>query len=68
MMILVCIYEHVLFRGAMMMMMMMMAFTLLGMNVLPSSRVRAEMLLLLVVSSDASEDAVINGESRKLER
>ena len=43
-------------------------FTLLGMNVLPSSRVRAGRLLLLVVSSDASEDAVINGESMKLGR
>jgi hypothetical protein len=44
-------------------------FTLLGMNVLPSSRVRAgRLLLLLVVSSDASEDAVINGESMKLGR
>jgi hypothetical protein len=38
------------------------------MNVLPSSRVRAGRLLLLVVSSDASEDAVINGESMKLGR
>ena len=38
------------------------------MNVLSSSRVRAGRLLLLVVSSDASEDAAINGESRKLGR
>ena len=43
-------------------------FTFLGMNVFPSSRVRAGRLLLLVVSSDASEDAAINGESRKLGR
>jgi hypothetical protein len=43
-------------------------FTLLGMNVFPSSRVRAGRLLLLVVSSDASEDVAINGESRKLGR
>jgi hypothetical protein len=41
---------------------------LLGMDVLTSSRVRAGRLLLLVVSSDASEDAVINGDSRKLGR
>ena len=42
------------------------------MNVLPSSRVRAGRLLLLLlviaVSSDASADAVINGDSRKLGR
>ncbi len=43
-------------------------FTLLGMIVFSSSRVRAEMLLPLVVSSDASEDAAINGDSRKLWR
>ena len=43
-------------------------FTLLGMIVFPSSRVRAERLLPLVVSSDASEDVVINGDSRKLGR
>ncbi len=43
-------------------------FTLLGMNVFPSSRVRAGRLLPLVVSSDASEDVVINGESMKLGR
>ena len=44
------------------------------MNVLPSSRVRAGRLLLLLllivvaVSSDASADAVINGDSTKLGR
>jgi hypothetical protein len=45
-------------------------FTLLGMNVLPFSRVRAagRLLLLTVVSSDGSEDAVIHGDSRKLGR
>jgi hypothetical protein len=44
-------------------------FTLLGMNVFPSSCVRAAgRLLLLVVSSDVSEDAVIPGDSRKLGR
>jgi hypothetical protein len=45
-------------------------FTLLGMNVFPSSCVRAagRLLLLLVVSSDVSEDAAIHGDSRKLER